>query len=476
MDSTGSQIAAMDYQVRSDLPQIGEDRLKRAAIAVNIRYYGDSHFATAFQWNKSHTGTNILAKLGRGGEANARTMTEPTEHKTWLNRTVLGVGLTSLFSDWSHETATAVLPAFLAAIGAGPAWLGAIEGIADGLSSITKLGAGHYTDRLKRRKPLAVLGYAITALATASFAFATQAHQVLVGRVVAWLGRGVRSPAKKALLAADVPPGAYGRAFGFERLMDTVGAIAGPLTALWLMRWTHHSYRTVFLWTLLPGLVAVAAFWLLVRERPTETRAQRSFTAGLRLLPVPFRRFLLGVGVFGAGDFSHTMLILYASRALAPVHGAARAASVAVALYTLHNAFYAGSAYLSGWISDHVRHRKFVLAAGYGLAVITALLLCTGTQSLTILVVISVLAGLYIGTEEALEDSVAAELVPKDQHGMAFGTLAAVNAGGDFLSSVMVGFLWSAFSVQAAFATSAVLFFVGAMMILWLRNEPIGMF
>jgi MFS family permease len=398
------------------------------------------------------------------------TLTEPTERKSWLNRTVLGVGLTSLFSDWSHETATAVLPAFLAAIGAGPAWLGAIEGIADGLSSFTKLGAGHYTDRLKRRKPLAVFGYAITALATASFAFATQAYQVLFGRVLAWLGRGVRSPAKKALLAADVPPGAYGRAFGFERLMDTVGAIAGPLTALWLLEQTNHSYRTVFLWTLLPGLVAVAAFWLLVRECPVEARPQRSFTAGLRLLPAPFRRFLVGVGIFGAGDFSHTMLILYASRALAPVHGAARAASIAVALYTLHNVFYAGSAYFSGWLSDHIRPRKAVLAAGYGLAVVTALLLCTGTQSLALLAVISVLAGLYIGTEEALEDSLAAELVPKDQHGMAFGTLAAVNAGGDFVSSLMVGLLWSAFSVQAAFGLSAVLFFVGAVMILQLRH------
>jgi len=398
------------------------------------------------------------------------TLTEPTERKSWLNRTVLGVGLTSLFSDWSHETATAVLPAFLAAIGAGPAWLGAIEGIADGLSSFTKLGAGHYTDRLKRRKPLAVFGYAITALATASFAFATQAYQVLFGRVLAWLGRGVRSPAKKALLAADVPPGAYGRAFGFERLMDTVGAIAGPLTALWLLEQTNHSYRKVFLWTLLPGLVAVAAFWLLVRERPVEARPQRSFTAGLRVLPAPFRGVLVGVGIFGAGDFSHTMLILYASRALAPVHGAARAASIAVALYTLHNVFYAGSAYFSGWLSDHIRPRKAVLAAGYGLAVVTALLLCTGTQSLALLAVISVLAGLYIGTEEALEDSLAAELVPKDQHGMAFGTLAAVNAGGDFVSSLMVGLLWSAFSVQAAFGLSAVLFFVGAVMILQLRH------
>src|SRR5260370_23447094 len=172
--------------------------------------------------------------------------------QSWLNRTVLGVGLTSLFSDWSHETATAILPAFLAAIGAGPAWLGAIEGIADGLSSFTKLAAGHYTDRLKHRKPLAVFGYAFTALATASFAFATHAYHVLFGRVAAWLGRGVRSPAKKPLLAADVPPGPYGRAFGFERLMAAVGPIARPLTALCVLDATGHAYRHAFLCTLLP--------------------------------------------------------------------------------------------------------------------------------------------------------------------------------------------------------------------------------
>jgi len=222
--------------------------------------------------------------------------------QSWLNRTVLGVGLTSLFSDWSHETATAVLPAFLAAIGAGPVWLGAIEGIADGLSSFAKLAAGHFTDRLNRRKPLAVFGYAFTALATASFAFATHAYHVLFGRAAAWLGRGVRSPAKKALLAADVPPNAYGRAFGLERLMDTLGAIGGPLTALWLLEATGHSFRKVFLWTLLPGMIAVAAFWLLVRERPIAARPQRSFLIGLKALPPTFRRLLVGVGVFGAGE------------------------------------------------------------------------------------------------------------------------------------------------------------------------------
>ena len=388
----------------------------------------------------------------------------------WLNRTVLGVGVTSLFSDWSHEIATAILPAFLATIGAGPAWLGAIEGISDGLSSFAKLTSGHYTDQLKKRKPLAVFGYAFTALATASFAFATHAYHVLFGRAAAWLGRGVRSPVKKALLAADVAPGAYGRAFGLERLMDTVGAIAGPLTALWLLNVTNHNYRAVFLWTLLPGMIAVLSFWLLVRERTFEARKKVTFLAGLRSLPGNFREFLLGVGVFGSGDFSHTLLILYASRMLAPTHGAARAASLAVGLYTLHNVFYAGSAYVSGWISDHVPHRKAILAGGYALAGVTAIFLTTTPASLWLLGGLFVLAGIYVGTEEALEDSLAAEMIPKEQHGMAFGTLAAVNAVGDFLSSLVVGFLWSAVSAKAAFSFSAVLFFLGAILILRLRK------
>ena len=397
-------------------------------------------------------------------------MAEPAKEQSWLNRTVLGVGLTSLFSDWSHETATAVLPAFLASIGAGPAWLGVIEGIADGLSSFSKLASGYFTDRLKNRKPLAVFGYAVTAFATASFAFATHAYHVLIGRTVAWLGRGVRSPVKKALLAADVSPEAYGRAFGLERLMDTIGAIGGPLTALWLLEKTGHNYQKVFLWTLLPGLAAIASFWFLVRERPIASKPKRSFLMGIRELPGPFRSFLVGVGVFGAGDFSHSLLILYASRMLAPEFGMARAASIAVALYTLRNVFSAGAAYTSGWLSDHVPKRKIVLASGYGVAGITAILLCTGTHSLWLLGIIFALAGLYFGTEDALEDSVAAELVPKEQHGMAFGTLAAVNAVGDFLSSLLVGFLWSAVSVQAAFATSTVLFFAGAILILRIRH------
>src|SRR5205809_5103709 len=158
----------------------------------------------------------------------------------WLNRTVLGIGLASLFSDWSHEIATTVLPAFLASMGVAAAWLGLIEGVSDGLSSFAKMASGYYTDRLQRRKLIAVAGYVVTALGTASFGLATSAWHVLVARAGAWLGRGVRTPVKKALLASAVTKDTYGRAFGFERMMDTIGAIIGPTSALFLLSAFHH--------------------------------------------------------------------------------------------------------------------------------------------------------------------------------------------------------------------------------------------
>ena len=110
----------------------------------------------------------------------------------WLNRTVFGIGLASLFADWSHEIATTVMPAFLATMGVAAAWLGLIEGVSDGLSSFAKMASGYYTDKLSRRKPIAILGYLVTALGTAAFGLATSAWHVLVARAFAWFGRGVR--------------------------------------------------------------------------------------------------------------------------------------------------------------------------------------------------------------------------------------------------------------------------------------------
>jgi MFS family permease len=121
-----------------------------------------------------------------------------------------------------------------------------IEGVSDGLSSFAKFSSGFYTDRLARRKPIALAGYLITALATASIGLATTAGHVLMARATAWLGRGIRTPVRKALLTSAVDRAGYGRSFGFERAMDTLGAIVGPLSALWLLAVFPAQYRLVF--------------------------------------------------------------------------------------------------------------------------------------------------------------------------------------------------------------------------------------
>lgn len=387
----------------------------------------------------------------------------------WLNRTVMGIGIASLLSDWAHEIATAVLPAFLAGFGAAAAWLGIIEGVSDGLSSLAKLASGYFTDQLRRRKRVAVAGYIVTALATGAFGLATQAWHVLVARAVAWLGRGVRTPVRKALLAGGVSREAYGRAFGFERMMDTIGAIAGPLSATFLLALLAHDYRSVFVITLVPGLLAAMAVGLGVREAQRMPVPRASFGARWEALPKAFRKFLVAVGVFGAGDFAHSMLILLAAQKLADPLGPAQAATTAVALYVLHNVVYAGFAMVAGWLGDRFNKRR-LLAGAYSIAAITGVILVTMPKTLPVLVIVFVLAGIFVAAEEALEDSFAAQLVEKSHHGMAFGVLATVNGVGDFVSSAIVGLLWHATSPEVAFAFSTVLFAAGSLLIWQVRE------
>jgi MFS family permease len=382
----------------------------------------------------------------------------------WLNRTVLGIGLASLFSDTSHEMATTVMPAFLATMGVAAAWLGLIEGVSDGLSSFAKMASGYYTDRLRRRKSIAVLGYVITALGTASFGLATAAWHVLVARAGAWFGRGIRTPVRKALLAAAVTPETYGRAFGFERMMDTLGAIIAPASAWFLLRALHYNYANLFAFTLIPGVLAVSVIVFLVKEKERARVPHISFGSRLRALPTAYRQFVVAVGLFGAGAFAHTMLILLATQKLTPTLGASSATSAAIALYLLHNIFYASFALIDGWIADRFR-KNIVLAVGYSMAALMATAIITLPVSVWTFALIFVLGGTNVALEETAEDSFCAELVEEEHHGMAFGVLATVNGVGDFLSSVTVGLLWTAFGTTLAFGYSAALSIAGALLV-----------
>ena len=387
----------------------------------------------------------------------------------WLNRTVLGIGLASLFSDTSHEMATTVMPSFLATMGVAAAWLGLIEGVSDGLSSFAKLASGYYTDHLQRRKPIAVLGYVLTTLGVSAFGLATAAWQILILRATAWFGRGIRTPVRKALLAAAVDREAYGRAFGFERMMDTLGAIIAPAVAWFLLRALHQNYANLFALTLIPGVLAVSVIAFLVKEKERLPVPHISFGSRLCALPAAYRQFLLAVGLFGAGAFAHTLLILLATQKLTPSLGATRAASAAVALYLLHNIFYASFAFIGGWIADRI-NKKIVLAIGYSMAALMAIAIMALPVSIWTFALIFILGGTNVALEETAEDSFCAELVDENHHGMAFGVLATVNGVGDFLSSVIVGILWTAFGTTIAFGYSAVLSIAGTLLVVRIRT------
>jgi MFS family permease len=401
-------------------------------------------------------------------------MTQETESvvegspKRWLNRTVLGIGLASLFSDWSHEMATAVMPAFLATLGAAAVWLGVIEGVSDGISSFAKMGSGYYTDKLRRRKPIAVVGYLVTGLGTAAFGLAGAAWHVLMARSCAWLGRGVRSPVRKALLASAVTPATYGRAFGFERMMDTLGAIIGPASAFVLFEALDHRYPPLFALTLIPSLIAAGLIAFLVKEKERKPVPHISFGARLRSLPPAYRKFVLAVGLFGLGAFAHTLLILLATQKLAPTLGATRAAGVAVGLYLLHNVFYASFAFIGGWLGDRFP-KYWLLAGGYLMSALMSLCIITLPATVWTFALIFVLGGTNVALEETLEDSLCAELVREEHHGMAFGVLATVNGVGDFFSSLIVGLLWTAVGIPVAFSYSLALSALGGALVLTIR-------
>ncbi|MFH1066808.1 MAG: MFS transporter [bacterium] len=381
----------------------------------------------------------------------------------WLNRTVLGIGVASLLSDLSHEAVTALLPAMLASMGVAAAALGTIEGVADGFSSVAKLYGGWLTDRIRRRKPLCAAGYGAMALATAIIAVAGHWLIVLAGRSLAWLARGIRTPARKTLLAEAVTPQTYGRAFGFERTMDTLGAVIAPLAALGLLAWGWHQRSVIWL-SVLPALAATLAILFLVREKENHVQQTHSLATSLRGLPKNFLKLLRGVGAFGAGDFAHSLMTLYAVTVLTPQYGFAQATTISVALYALHNVVYAGISYPAGVWADRFDKRK-LLAAAYFLGVMNAVLLASGISSLGMLTLAFVLGGTSVGMEETLEDSLAAEMLPKESRGSGFGAMATVNGVGDLISSVAVGWLWATFGVATGFGFAAALMAIGAFMI-----------
>lgn len=380
---------------------------------------------------------------------------EAARGRRWLNRGVGSVAAASFFSDAGYEITTSVLPSFVTHTLRGSAGaLGLIEGISDGLAGIAKLAGGSAANDEKRRGSLAAGGYVVTAVATGAVGLAGAVWQAGVLRSLAWTARGARGPARDALLASLAPREAYGRAFGFERSMDHLGAVVGPLLGAALV--ATVGIRTTLYVAVVPGLFAAVAIVAAAREaRGHESPVRRRVHLELAALrETGILRALAPVTLFELANAAPTLLILRATGLLHPGRSVADAAAVAVLLYAGHNVVGSLLAFPAGHGIDR-RGARPIFAAGVFLFGIAYLGFALHTHSWPLLLVFFVLAGGAMGLAETAESALVARLLPDELRGSGFGLLGAVQSLGDFVSSAAVGLIWTLVSPTAAFSAAA---------------------
>lgn len=400
---------------------------------------------------------------GRGGPRQERGQSmlnevpEEAPQDTRLGRGVLGVGAASFFSDAGHEMATSLLPGFVTGVlGGGPSALAAIDGVADALTGLSKLAGGPLAADPRRRGPLARGGYVGTAVATAAIGMTTAVWQVAILRALAWVSRGLRSPARDMVLSDLASRSNTGRAFGLERAGDNLGAIVGPLLASALV--ATIGVRGTILLAFIPGALAAAAITVAVREargRFQAAEAKARFSLNLsRLRREGLGRLLAPVACFEFGNVATTLLILRTTDVLAADGWLpAAAATGAILMYAGHNAAAAGASLLAGYLSD-ARGPRLTFALGAALYVAAYTVFAVG-GGLPGALAGFLLAGIGIGLAETAESAVVALGIPREVRSHAFGVLGLTQSVGDIAATVVAGVLWSVFSPAVAFGYAA---------------------
>lgn len=380
----------------------------------------------------------------------------------WLSRGVLGVGSASLFSDTSHEMVTSLLPTFLSStLHAGPAALGAIDGVADALTGIAKLAGGPLANDPNRRSRLASTGYLGTAVATALIGITTAVWQVALLRSLAWVSRGIRSPARDMLMTDLVDDDSYGRAFGVERAGDNIGAIVGPLAASGLV--AVLGIRHTILLAIVPGILAAAAITLAARDARRSlrsTQASRTLRLNLReLRAAGLVRVLTPVALFELGNLATTLLILRTTDLLHNSgRGLAAATSLAILLYAAHNAAATIASLGAGQLADRIAERAGARTVFAGAALVyigSYVLFAIGPHSWPVLLIAFALAGVGIGCAETAESTLVTRGLPDHLRGNGFGVLGLTQALGDLGATLVAGLLWSLVSPMVAFGYAA---------------------
>ncbi|MEW6734157.1 MAG: MFS transporter [Acidobacteriota bacterium] len=365
--------------------------------------------------------------------------------QTKLPATAIVIGLVSFFSDVSTEIAYPLLPLFISTIlGAPPSVLGLIEGVAEGTASMITGLSGWISDRFKSRKWLAIFGYGTTVLAKPLVALAVGWPLVLSGRFIDRFGKGVRSAPKDALLADVATPATRGRIFGFERMMDSAGAVLGPAFALLLFYTLGFHIRTVLLLTVTPAIAAFLLFFL-VPEKHSVTSTPRQFSiAGLSR---EFWIFLAINTVFNIGNSSNTFLLLKASDTGMDV-------TRTLFCYMLYNAVYSLGSYPAGVVSDRLG-RKNVLILGFLLFSLAYFGFAIVQVSSWIWVLFTIY-GFYPALTDGVSKALAVDTTSTELRATAIGIFSAALGFSRLLASLIGGLLWEYWGSAATFYYGAI--------------------
>ena len=382
-----------------------------------------------------------------------------------LSRNVLALGLVSLLTDVSSEMIYPLLPLFLTSIlGAGQTFVGLVEGVAESAASLTKLFSGWLSDRRGRRKGLVLSGYTMSSLTRPLVAFALAPWHVLAIRFTDRLGKGLRTSPRDALIAASTDAAMRGRAYGFHRSMDHLGAVAGPALAFGLLALLGERIRTVFLLAAIPGLLSVLILILWVSEiqvnrAPVSKEQDRAGRLDGQLI-----RFLLVVTLFTLGNSSDAFLLLRAQEV-----------GIAVAhlplLWMFFHLVKAATGMPGGILSD-LRGRRGAIIAGWLVYALAYLGFGTATQPWQIWILFA-FYGLYFGLTEGVERALIADLVPTERQASAFGVYHFCIGIAALPSSLLMGFLYQRFGAGPAFTVGASLAALSALLLLLLlRPAP----
>lgn len=380
---------------------------------------------------------------------------------------VKALGLVSFFNDASSEIVYPLLPKFLLTLGAGPEILGVMEGIAETTAALLKYFSGWWSDKIKNRKTLAAVGYTLSSLLRPLAAFATAGWHVVALRGADRIGKGIRSAPRDALLAASVDKNMRGRAFGFHRAMDNLGAVAGPLIALVLLYVFNDDLRKLFLATAIPSLVTIFLIVFIVKEKKEEEPKPS-------LLPQPqnvkervkdkktFGIFLASMLLFTLGNSSDLFLVMHAQNnglalEMVPV--------LWIALHLSKSAFNTPG----GALADKIGYKKTIFLGWLVYALCYAGFAFAEAQWQ--FWALFVIYGLYYGLTEGPEKALVASLAPKNKRGTGFGLYHASVGIAALPASVAAGFIWKHWGPQYAFGLGAAFAALAALTLAALPDE-----